>query len=464
MVLSALFVLMLPAPLATASSSSAGAITPVTVTGISHSMLPVEGTLTVTVHGTGFVQSRHAVCQVSNLPGAAVSFDTHVVPATVINSTALRCRPTPVHSDGLGALTVSMDNRTFLPNASVPVRFFPLFSVAIGRRPYIYETKGTVLIDPGGQSGFDWEREMLALTGGSCGFEAAVGTYRLFTQPASHLSGSVLFLAFDLTELPNTLVGTLNVSITCKSGLRLNKYREFQRYPPPQSRGVVVSQVDHSRAGLLVDGEPWIGIGWYYSTLDQGIYEPGYGPDREVIAELAKAGVTQLMIYSFVDEVTGGEGPNITERRLILDQCAAVGIKVMVQMTALIDAVVGNNGDDPAPKPGRNSSKDWAALSSTVAELKTHPAVLGWYLCDDCCESMEFNTVLMWQAYRDIKFLDPYHVTIGAVDCGDTWMYSDGEMGPGASDTGRLSLDLPMIENYNTDLSAHATAIAAGGS
>ena len=56
------------------------------------------------------------------------------------------------------------------------------------------------------------------------------------------------------------------------------------------------------------------------------------------------------------------------------------------------------------------------------------------------------------------------HVTIGAIDCGDTWMYSDGEMGPDASDTGRLSLDLPMVENYNTDLAAHATAIAAGGS
>ena len=26
-------------------------------------------------------------------------------------------------------------------------------------------------------------------------------------------------------------------------------------------------------------------------------------------------------------------------------------------------------------------------------------------------------------------------------------MYSDGEMGPDASDTGRLSLDLPMVEN-----------------
>eukprot|EP01043_Picozoa_sp_COSAG02_P105442 COSAG02_NODE_41440_length_394_cov_1.450847_1_plen_62_part_01 len=41
----------------------------VTVTRLSHNMLPVEGLLNVTVHGTGFIQSPHAVCQVSNLPG-----------------------------------------------------------------------------------------------------------------------------------------------------------------------------------------------------------------------------------------------------------------------------------------------------------------------------------------------------------------------------------------------------------
>ena len=71
----------------------------------------------------------------------------------VLNSTALRCTPAPVHSDGLGTLTVSMDNRTFSPNASAPIRFFPLFSIAVGRRPYLSETEGTILLDPGGQGG-----------------------------------------------------------------------------------------------------------------------------------------------------------------------------------------------------------------------------------------------------------------------------------------------------------------------
>ena len=45
-----------------------------------------------------------------------------------------------------------------------------------------------------------------------------------------------------------------------------------------------------------------------------------------------------------------------------------------------LESWVGNNGDSPTPLPQRNSSKDWAALSATVAELKGHPAVLGWYL------------------------------------------------------------------------------------
>ena len=66
-----------------------------------------------------------------------------------------------------------------------------------------------------------------------------------------------------------------------------------------------------------------------------------------------------------MDEVTGGEGPNITERRQILDQCDAVGVKVMIQMTALIDAVVGNNGDSPTPLPQRNSSRERNSASTT---------------------------------------------------------------------------------------------------
>jgi hypothetical protein len=80
---------------------------------------------------------------------------------------------------------------------------------------------------------------------------------------------------------------------------------------------------------------------------------------------------------------------------------------------------------------------------------------------------MNFNEVLMRRAYQDMKWLDPHHVTIGAVDCGDLWMYSDGEMGPHGGPAhvdGALSLDLLMIENYNADPTAHVISLEAGGS
>jgi len=91
---------------------------------------------------------------------------------------------------------------------------------------------------------------------------------------------------------------------------------------------------------------------------------------------------------------TGGAGPNATERALILDQCEAVGVKVQIDITALIDPVVGQNGDSPQPAPGRNSTQNWTALVSTVKELRSHPAVLGW------CASTQQLHVLHAKLYR----------------------------------------------------------------
>ena len=252
-----------PAAVTTAASN-------ITVTSLSHSMLAVEGVTQLVVRGTGFFESPHAVCQVSNQPGAAVSFDTHTVAATILNATTLLCTPASVHSDGLGALAVSMDNKTFSANATIPIRFFPLFSVAVGRRPYVHEVAGQVLIDPGGRSsrGSIWEEAMLALTGGSCTANASIGPHHIGAAALDLSAGRATALEFDLTKLPATLVERLSVFIACQSGIHVVKYREFQRYPPPPSDGGSVSQVDHLHSGLLVDGEPWLGVGWYYSLLD----------------------------------------------------------------------------------------------------------------------------------------------------------------------------------------------------
>ena len=45
-------------------------------------------------------------------------------------------------------------------------------------------------------------------------------------------------------------------------------------------------------------------------------------------------------------------------------------------------------------------------------------------ICDDCCRTDE-GTAFQAQAYNFIKDLDPYHVTVGASDCLDSWVFFD---------------------------------------
>eukprot|EP01043_Picozoa_sp_COSAG02_P006453 COSAG02_NODE_183_length_30560_cov_8.912695_26_plen_119_part_00 len=91
--------------------------------------------------------------------------------------------------------------------------------------------------------------------------------------------------------------------------------------------------------------------------------------------------------------------------------------------------------------------KSKIAPSATYMNMMVCCHILaGYYLCDDCWghdpeEQAEF--------YRAIRSLDPYHVTAGAG--GVSVDFSDGE-NPGGHT--RLSLDVPLIENYNEALAA----------
>jgi hypothetical protein len=112
----------------------------------------------------------------------------------------------------------------------------------------------------------------------------------------------------------------------------------------------------------------------------------------------------------------------------------------------------------------------------------------GWLyasdICDDCCQS-DVGTAYQAQGYNIIKQLDPYHVVIGASDCGDVWTFFDNavtctnrngtepkfpwDICPpptadtslavipfGAQPTTQLSLDYLLQENYAGGLASHA--------
>jgi hypothetical protein len=76
---------------------------------------------------------------------------------------------------------------------------------------------------------------------------------------------------------------------------------------------------------------------------------------------------------------------------------------------------------------------------------------LGYYVCNDCCGNPASP-----HTYRDLKYLDPYHLTFGAVNCPDIWQYSDGEIGSAS-----LSLDVPLIENFETGMVQVASTVGS---
>ena len=84
-------------------------------------------------------------------------------------------------------------------------------------------------------------------------------------------------------------------------------------------------------------------------------------------------------------------------------------------------------------------------------------------VCDDCCSSggngIGPNSFLS-QIYNVIADLDPYHPTIGALNCGDTWRFTDVSsyipsganlseptIPFGVQPMTQLSLDIVMVEN-----------------
>ena len=81
--------------------------------------------------------------------------------------------------------------------------------------------------------------------------------------------------------------------------------------------------------------------------------------------------------------------------------------------------------------------------------------------CDDCCGGSTDFIALQSRLYNTIKAADPHHITSGAVQCHNVWMWSDVENGllpesplKRANDSQtQLSLDYPVIENYGMILS-----------
>ena len=291
-------------------------------------------------------------------------------------------------------------------------------TVAVGRRPYIFEQTGHLLV------------RSATASAGTCTVAAKlVGSAAVLSNGSWTLTlgtDTVASFPFSLSPLPASIYDEVQITIDCPSiGWKTQRFRSFQRAPAAGAPARSVTQVDALTRTMRVGGEPFLSVGWYYSIFDNG------GRNlTEFVAQQAQAGVNTLLLYTFPLMMLHGKADL---QREVLDACDAVGMKVWMDLAIFV------------PKLALNSTQDWADFTAVVKNVRDHPATLGYYLCDDC---WGHNPALQAKVYRAIKLLDPYHVTAGAG--GTSAAFSDGESAGGHL---RLSLDVPLLENYNEVLS-----------
>ena len=83
-------------------------------------------------------------------------------------------------------------------------------------------------------------------------------------------------------------------------------------------------------------------------------------------------------------------------------------------------------------------------VKGNVTMVKDHPAIGGYYACDDCCHMPVLNE------YGDIEYrmeavvkgiireIDPYRLMFGSIACGETWYWTEEGAG--------LAMDVMMKE------------------
>ena len=351
---------IMPAPLLTvfmlrgAVSTAANA----TITSISPPRVALEGGDDVTVVGAGFVAGSAPLCRIDP-PGSGT---THVLtnplpfPARLINSTHAVCESVPaVAAAGPGLLMISMDGKTWSGSGGLGNRitYYNLVDVAIGRRPYVSEAMGELLL----------RTDHAALAGVPLLVSAALPA----AGPAAHWSWSAVggvdvSLPMELELLgPSTdpLHNDLVVNVSWATRL-VTKFRRFHRVPPPASSSrVEVVQVDHASRGLRVSGREWAGVGWYLAAASPTSWNNSLEVLARHVAADSARGVNQGMVYGLMTRPA-------EEQLRFLDACAAVGFKVMYDLGTGLNVSINHGG--PFDRPTLLD-----ALIANVTLVRHHP-------------------------------------------------------------------------------------------
>ena len=260
----------------------------------------------------------------------------------------LRCdEPPAVIVPGPGLLSVQ--NNVGWSTNPVPVKYSFLLDVAVGRRPYIAEARGHLLVRCNASllgAVVTVTADLPSLAG------PASGGRGRWSWNGVTLNGSNVF-GFELAGLPaavNTDLRVVFSSPALPAGAVI-KWRRFMKAPPPaagpagnggggggggvESKAAAVPvQVDHHRRGLLVGGQPFVGSGWYLAGQDLSPdwwlqADANLSAPLGVLARQAALGDNQVMPYQL------SWLPPAAQLRF-LDGCAALGVKVLYPLAPAV--------------------------------------------------------------------------------------------------------------------------------
>eukprot|EP00040_Diaphanoeca_grandis_P029827 m.175459 g.175459 ORF g.175459 m.175459 type:complete len:773 (-) comp31821_c1_seq1:377-2695(-) len=458
-----------------------------TIQSVSPAWFPVTGGVSAMVTFDSTSNRQHqqivdgqalpALCRIISLAGLPLSQHfprggwkgpSYVTfPATITSPTTLTCSPPPTNVPGQGFLTIAL-NTTVDPgpsgwSSSLNVSFETLLDAVVGRRPYLNgETEGSLLIESHPSLiGHTVEVNAVLISLPQLNSNDVV-TENLNTTYSWNLSIPTLtgtdVVTLPFAALPPSLTADLSITMftTATPKINVTVRRRFQRLPPlSPSSTAIASALDQTTRGILVGGLPFFGLGWYVAGDAGSMGES----NPNVFSGL---GVSQIMPYGLVQNVDFMH--NTTRVFEYFDAAHKAGVKVLMPMQQF--GWTGNPACDPLSHPSgvpawcnytaRINDPAWTAgVIANVTLVKSHPALLGYYICDDCCpvnDNFE-NVALQARLYQLIKSVDAYHIVTGAVQCGITWPWTDVPTNPLVPASSvqpqlQLSLDYFLVENY----------------
>jgi hypothetical protein len=185
-------------------------------------------------------------------------------------------------------------------STSVRVAVEPAIEFAVGRRPYIVERKGSLivrlskLLKPGGLTSFSarLERSGVALFG----VDVSAPQRR---QPPLPPPGTTTAIAFDLSVLPPSVTDHVVLSVTCGQH-KISKSKLFLRVPrPPANHGGSVWQVDHEHRSVIKNTwQQFLGVGWFNTPFNENYYNGGRGDPSYWTGPQTSRGVGPLSGYT----------------------------------------------------------------------------------------------------------------------------------------------------------------------